>query len=179
MLSHTGNNNDNNTTQHHDRVIVALPGGTGTTAFYLGRALNELGAADTGMRVACVPCAGSVEQLRASVLQLAESEDEVDKSVWFLNPPADRYRFGKPSPALYHTWGKLQQETQLPFDLLYAPRTWQTLHQHFAPPSTSETQRSLSVLIYLHTGGLEGNPSMLLRYPHPDDDAQWHNPTLQ
>jgi 1-aminocyclopropane-1-carboxylate deaminase/D-cysteine desulfhydrase-like pyridoxal-dependent ACC family enzyme len=43
------------------------------------------------------------------------------------------------------------------FDLIYAPRTWQTLFHHWEALAPYD-------LLYVHTGGLEGTASQLQRY---------------
>jgi hypothetical protein len=92
------------------------------------------------------------------------------------------YAFARPSQTLLQVWNELQSaalQSQVPrstpaslplllsasfagqqsfgFDLVYAPRTWQTLFHHWGALSDYD-------LLYVHTGGLEGNPSQLKRY---------------
>jgi 1-aminocyclopropane-1-carboxylate deaminase/D-cysteine desulfhydrase-like pyridoxal-dependent ACC family enzyme len=91
----------------------------------------------------------------------------------------------------YELWSALQSQTQLPFDLIYAPRAWEIiLSQALASGgedggespsplpngyfSTNKIAESLCwenwcddcEILYYHCGGMEGNLSQLKRYQY-------------
>jgi 1-aminocyclopropane-1-carboxylate deaminase/D-cysteine desulfhydrase-like pyridoxal-dependent ACC family enzyme len=71
-----------------------------------------------------------------------------------------KYRFAAPSPELYSTWDAVRKQTDIEFDLVYAPRTFEVLMR-----SDIWIDERIN-LLYYHCGGLEGNDSMLARYQH-------------
>lgn len=135
-------------------LLVVLPSGTGTTGYYLAQHLSR------DVDIACVPCLGRSDYLRSQMEGLSGAAH--DRMPRILEPPPGRYSFARPSSTMLQTWKELQQaaacaENPFEFDLIYAPRTWQTLFHHWEALAPYD-------LLYVHTGGLEGTASQLQRY---------------
>jgi len=125
---------------HTDVKAVATPSGTGTTALFLALALPEY-------KVYTSPCVGDAAYLREQMLALASIPD----NLYILEPPK-KYHFAKLYREFYEVYKKLQN-SGIEFDLLYAPGMWLRLLQ--------ETDEKV---LYIHSGGVSGNESMLERY---------------
>ncbi|WP_040294967.1 hypothetical protein [Beggiatoa alba] len=126
-------------------VGIFVPSGTGATAFYLQQFCDY--------PVYTTPCVGSSAYLQDSFCQLAIEQNA--RYPIILEQPQKR-TFGKPDPTLFAIWQECCAKTGIEFDLLYDPLGWLALQTHQA---TLPNQ-----LIYIHCGGLTGNPSMLARY---------------
>lgn len=124
-----------------DVKALATPSGTGTTALYLASALPEY-------TVYTTPCVGDVEYLKTQMLALV---DKLPSNLVILSP-AKKYHFAKPYKEFYEIYTRLQA-AGVEFDLLYAPKMWLTLLEQ-----TDDT------ILYIHSGGVTGNSSMLPRY---------------
>jgi len=125
---------------HSDVKAVATPSGTGTTALFLALALPEY-------RVYTTPCVGDVCYLKEQMHALASIPDNLS----ILEPPK-KYHFAKPYREFYEVYKKLQN-CGIEFDLLYAPGMWLRLLQEINEK-----------VLYIHSGGVSGNESMLERY---------------
>ncbi len=123
-----------------DLKAVATPSGTGTTALFLALALPEY-------TVYTTPCVGNATYLREQMQALAE----IPQNLIILQPKR-KYHFAKPYKEFYTIYKNLYA-TGIEFDLLYAPAMWQTLLEQ-----TNEK------IMYIHSGGVSGNGSMLTRY---------------
>ncbi len=119
---------------------LATPSGTGTTALYLALSLPEY-------KVYTTPCVGDVEYLQEQMSAL----HPIPKNLVILKP-SQKYHFAKLYPQYYEIYKKLL-ETEIEFDLLYAPGMWKVLQEQ-----TSED------ILYIHSGGVSGNKSMIQRY---------------
>ena len=119
---------------------LATPSGTGTTALYL--ALNM-----PHYTVYTTPCVGDVEYLKKQMNAL----HEVPKNLIIL-PPKKKYHFAKPYVDFLEIHKKLLT-TEIEFDLLYAPAMWKAL-----------LEQTNDEILYIHSGGVTGNKSMLKRY---------------
>lgn len=120
---------------------LATPSGTGTTALYLALALPEY-------KIYTTPCVGDVEYLKIQMMSLVQ---EIPQNLVLLKPKR-KYHFAKPYPEFYGMYQKLLK-TGVEFDLLYAPAMWEALLEQ-----TDEE------VLYIHSGGVSGNSSMLQRY---------------
>lgn len=120
---------------------LATPSGTGTTALYLALALPEY-------KIYTTPCVGDVEYLKAQIKALVK---EIPQNLVILKPKR-KYHFAKPYPEFYGMYKKLLK-TGVEFDLLYAPAMWEAL--------LDQTDEEV---MYIHSGGVSGNSSMLQRY---------------
>jgi len=119
---------------------VATPSGTGTTALFLALALPEY-------KVYTTPCIGDVTYLKQQMNALAKIPDNLT-----ILKPKKKYHFAKPYPEFYEIY-KCLHVMGIEFDLLYAPAMWQALLEQ-----TDEN------IMYIHSGGVSGNKSMLARY---------------
>lgn len=123
-----------------DFNAIATPSGTGTTALHLALALPEY-------KVYTTPSIGDANYLKEQMSALAQIPNnlvilEVDK----------KYHFAKPYREFLEIYDLLK-EKGIVFDLLYAPLLWKCLLEQ-----TSEK------ILYIHSGGMSGNKSMLERY---------------
>ena len=119
---------------------LATPSGTGTTALFLALSLPEF-------KVYTTPCVGDSEYLREQMQALHELPDNL-----IILEPLKKHHFAKPYPEFLCIYKKLL-ETGIEFDLLYAPGMWESL--------LSQTNEEI---LYIHSGGVSGNESMLKRY---------------
>ncbi|WP_105902749.1 1-aminocyclopropane-1-carboxylate deaminase/D-cysteine desulfhydrase [Vibrio gangliei] len=134
-------------------LTVALPSGTGTTAFFLNKYL-----APHNIEVLTCACVGGkdylIEQFDELVPKLNSSDEHPTVLHTYLKP---KHHFGKLYPADYQIWLELSLQTGVEFDLLYDPYMWQCLQ-----PWLEENPNK--PLMYIHQGGLLGNVSMEKRY---------------
>ena len=119
---------------------LATPSGTGTTALFLALSLPEY-------KVYTVPCVGDATYLKEQISALCE----IPNNLIILNPEK-KYHFAKPYREFLKIWQKLLK-SGVEFDLIYAPSLWRCLIEQ-----TDEE------IIYIHSGGVSGNESMLERY---------------
>ncbi len=119
---------------------VATPSGTGTTALFLALALPEY-------KVYTTPCVGDVAYLKEQMSAL-----HVIPSNLIILEPKKKYHFAKPYKEFLEIYRKLLH-VEIEFDLLYAPAMWMSLLEQ-----TDEE------ILYIHSGGVTGNESMLDRY---------------
>jgi len=126
--------------QNPDVKSLATPSGTGTTALFLALALPEY-------KVYTTPSVGDVEYLKEQMSALYEIPENLH-----ILQPTKKYHFAKP----YEEFLRIYKQLNLggiEFDLLYAPSLWKCLLDQ-----TSEK------ILYIHSGGVSGNESMLKRY---------------
>lgn len=126
--------------QNPDVKSVATPSGTGTTALYLALALKEY-------TVYTTPSIGDVAYLKEQMRALSAIPDNL-----VILEPAKKYHFAKPYKEFYEIYCETK-EAGIEFDLLYAPSLWLTL-----------LQLTREKILYVHSGGVSGNESMLERY---------------
>lgn len=131
--------------QAFEKIKIFLPSGTGTTALFLQKYLQD--------EVITCPCVGDSKYLKQQFLELIDDE--------MLHPtiiePNKKYHFGKLYQENYEIWNKIKKETNIEFDLLYDPVGWNTLLSHL-------DKYKQYPIFYIHQGGLKGNETMLLRY---------------
>jgi len=117
---------------------IFLPSGTGTTAYFLSKHVN--------VEVLTVPCVGDSCYLKKQFKWLGGGKTPT------VLKPRKKYHFGKLYPELYFLWDDLKKNG-IEFDLLYDPIGWDTMLYY-----------GLRDVLYIHQGGLLGNPSMIKRY---------------
>lgn len=125
-----------------DITSLATPSGTGTTALYLALSMPEY-------KVYTTPCVGDSQYL----IEQMSALHEVPSNLIILEPKK-KYHFAKLYPEFYEIYSKLKNKG-IEFDLLYAPAMWQTL-----------IEQTEEKVLYIHSGGVSGNESMLKRYEH-------------
>ena len=119
---------------------LATPSGTGTTALFLALALPEY-------KVYTTPCVGDAEYLKEQMQALEKIPDNL-----IILKPEKKYHFAKPYPDFLRIYENLLA-AGIEFDLLYAPGMWKTL-----------LEQTEEEVLYIHSGGVTGNESMLKRY---------------
>lgn len=119
---------------------LATPSGTGTTALFLALALPEY-------KIYTTPCVGDVSYLKKQMSTLNKIPDNL-----IILESEKKYHFAKPYPEFLHVQQKLL-DAGVEFDLLYSPGMWKALLEQ-----TDEE------IMYIHSGGVTGNESMLKRY---------------
>lgn len=124
---------------------IVTPSGTGTTAFYLASALTECSVFTTA-------AVGDNDYLISQMQKLGTVPDNLH-----LLKASKKYHFAKPYPEFLNTYVQLKA-AGISFDLIYAPKMWLTLLEHM--------QDLDGTVLYVHSGGLMGNASMLERYQH-------------
>lgn len=123
-----------------DIQALCTPSGTGTTALFLALSLPEY-------RVYTTPCVGDSAYLKEQMSALAE----IPKNLTILEPEK-KYHFAKPYPEFLEIYKKTLA-CGIEFDLLYASGMWKALLEQ-----TDEK------VLYIHSGGVSANESMLQRY---------------
>jgi len=123
-----------------DVKSLATPSATGTTALYLALALPEY-------KVYTTPCVGDATYLRTQMSAL----ETIPKNLIILESKK-KYHFAKPYREFLMMYNRLKS-AGIEFDLLYAPAMWMALEEQ-----TDEE------ILYIHSGGISGNESMLQRY---------------
>jgi len=119
---------------------IATPSGTGTTALHLALSLPQY-------KIYTTPSIGDKAYLIEQMSSLATIPNNL-----IILEPSQKYHFAKPYKEFIEIYKKLLK-TEIEFDLLYAPLLWKTLLEQ-----TDEK------ILYIHSGGVSGNKSMLRRY---------------
>lgn len=123
-----------------DFKAIATPSGTGTTALHLALAMPEY-------TVYTTPSIGD----KAYLIEQMRALHEIPKNLIILES-SKKYHFAKPYREFIEIYNRLL-DTNIEFDLLYAPQLWKCLLEQ-----TDEK------ILYIHSGGVSGNKSMLERY---------------
>ncbi|WP_117234793.1 pyridoxal-phosphate dependent enzyme [Vibrio maerlii] len=138
-------------------IKVALPSGTGTTAFFLQKHLKP-----HSIEVLTCACVGGEDYLTQQFHHLHDS-DTLDKTDYpTILSLSNKHHFAKLYQQDYIIWQKLIEETKVEFDLLYDPLMWRCLLEWH------QNQQDVTIL-YVHQGGLLGNETMLPRYQRKYD----------
>ncbi|MCJ7766064.1 MAG: 1-aminocyclopropane-1-carboxylate deaminase [Thiovulaceae bacterium] len=129
--------------QNIERLTVVTPSGTGTTAYYLASALTDA-------QVYTVPLIGSKAYLQEQMQHLGALPENLH-----ILQTEKQYHFAKTYGEYLIIYRELLQQG-IEIDLLYAPKMLIAL---------SETLKSIKgAVLYVHSGGVKGNSSMLERY---------------
>lgn len=132
-----------------ENLVVALPSGTGTTALYLQKHLEQ-----NDIEVITCACVGDKRYLQEQFLEV----DGTSPHPTIIGTET-KHQFGRLNQNEYELWQNLEAQTQVEFDLLYDPFMWQNLLK-WLPDNPNKT------LLYIHQGGILGNESMVGRYRH-------------
>jgi len=124
---------------------VVTPSGTGTTAFYLAVALPEA-------TVLTTPAVGDKAYLQSQMNLLGA----VPENLRILESDK-KHHFAKPYSEFLNIYQELK-DASIEFDLIYGALMWHTLLQHI--------DSIKGTILYVHSGGLIGNATMLERYAH-------------
>ncbi|CAA6803471.1 MAG: pyridoxal phosphate-dependent deaminase, putative [uncultured Campylobacterales bacterium] len=123
---------------------IFSPSGTGTTSLYLQKYSK--------FNVFTTPCVGNKEYLFKQ-MQLLEEDSSIYPTILTLEK---KYHFGKLYKEFYALWLELKNDTKIKFDLLYDPLGWMVVLKHLYSDEKN--------LLYIHSGGIRGNISMIKRY---------------
>jgi 1-aminocyclopropane-1-carboxylate deaminase len=123
---------------------IFLPGGTGTTALFLQKYLND--------EVFTTPCVGDEVYLKKQFLAL-ESDESIHPTI-ITNDK--KYHFGKLYKDHYLIWKRLKEKTNIEFDLLYDPIGIKIF--------LDLKKENNFKYMYIHQGGIKGNETMIKRY---------------
>ncbi|HFU74573.1 MAG TPA: pyridoxal-phosphate dependent enzyme [Helicobacteraceae bacterium] len=123
-------------------ITVVTPSGTGTTAYFLARALPN-------NRVLTTAGVGNNEYLKLQMQKFGVLPKNL-----ILLPSEKKYHFAKPHKDLLAMYQQLKA-SGIEFDLLYAPKMWLALRSNIDKDE---------IVLYVHSGGVSGNSSMLARY---------------
>ncbi len=126
-------------------LSVVLPSGTGSSSLYLKAFLHK------DIELYTVVLVGDEE------FQL-EQWKRLSKGPYPKILPSPKKKFAKPYAQYLQMYQELKKETGIEFDLIYAPKTWIY--------GILELFEQESEILYVHTGGVSGNVSMLKRYAH-------------
>lgn len=126
-------------------VTIVTPSGTGTTAYYLAQALPQC-------KVATTAVVGDRDYLFAQIAKLGDYPPNLE-----ILQSQKKYHFGK----LYEEFLAIHREliqSGIEFDLLYAAKMWLVLLENVHVMDGE--------ILYVHSGGIIGNQTMLQRYAH-------------
>jgi len=128
-----------------ESLNIVTPSGSGTTSFYLAKALPDC-------KVLTTATVGDNTYLNQQMSKLGKIQSNLK-----ILEPERNYHFAKPYPEFLQTYHSLKA-AGIEFDLIYAPKMWLTL--------LANMQNIQGTLLYVHSGGILGNPTMLKRYQH-------------
>lgn len=162
-------------------LSVFVPGGTCTTAYLLHQELQILLKEDCfsklEIRVVVIPCCGDQGYAARQMMSMADktrttttvpsTTADIPK---VLPPSPDFYlqenksskgyfRFAAPHPEILKTYREMLDDYGVSVDLLYGAPSWSILLRHWDDLEDSE-------IMYIHSGGLEGINSQMMRYRH-------------
>lgn len=126
-----------------ETLNVVTPAGTGTTAYYLARELPECSVITT-------PAVGDAAYLREQMAALGDLPANL-----FIIESTKKHRFATPYAEFAALYRELK-DAGVEFDLIYAPKMWTALLEHLDGIEGE--------ILYLHSGGVSGNATMLERY---------------
>lgn len=158
------------------RFSVVVPCGTGTSALYMAQHLDT-----AATQLFAVPCVGDAAYLMQQFLVLAAHDaslSELQASARLVLPtilaPRRKARFGRLSPPLLEIHHELLSATGIEFDLNYGAFAWHTMFDAESDALALLLRGHLEAdagdagssreLLYVHTGGVSGNATMLTRY---------------
>ena len=124
-----------------ENLKIVTPSGTGTTAYYLAKNLpnNE---------IYTIPLVRGKAYLEKQMLKLGY----LPKNLNILTTKRKFY-FAKPDKDHYTKWKEINKSGVI-FDLVYAPKMWIALEENGISDN----------VLYIHSGGVLGNESMIERY---------------
>ena len=128
--------------------------------------------------VVVIPCVGDPSYARRQMLTLTSKiPNKISPPVELVHhlpdimPPSpmgqsggDYFTFGEPHVEILNTFRKMQQEHDVILDLLYGAPAWTVLLRHLRGDHVSMLDGR--TIMYVHSGGVEGVNTQLLRYKH-------------
>lgn len=171
-------------------LSVCVPGGTCATALILHQEIQKLLDSQENdtmdIKVVVIPCVGDDVYARRQMMTLSigNGGKGLCSDIPAVLPPAapsspyfgqasklgEYFPFGKPDVALLETFREMNNKNGVVLDLLYGCPAWTVLLRHWRPPSSADGSISHPLvgreIMYVHSGGLEGINSQLMRYKH-------------
>lgn len=158
-----------------------VPGGTCSTAVMLHREIRRMTAASSeelamDIQVVVIPCVGDDGYAERQMMSLnmdtggSGDKDEIpkvlkpapDASFYLEEEDEQRYfRFGEPNAEILATFREME-DYGVATDLLYGAPSWNILLRHWEALLADSTR----AIMYVHSGGLEGVNSQMMRYRH-------------
>ncbi|TYZ61038.1 hypothetical protein PybrP1_012127 [[Pythium] brassicae (nom. inval.)] len=152
------------------RFSVVVPCGTGTTALYLAQHLND------AAQLFAVPCVGDAAYLAQQFQDLVERDAglRAQRATRTLTlptilAPRRKARFGRLAWPLVAMHRELLDATGIEFDLNYGAFAWHTMFDAEGDAlallrGAGDGSSPPREVLYVHTGGVSGNATMLERY---------------
>lgn len=160
------------------RYSVVVPCGTGTTALYMAQHLDSASA-----KLFAVPCVGDAAYLELQFAELVAKDASLRAlqcnstlQLPRIVEPRQKSRFGRLWWPLYDIHHELLDGTGIAFDLIYGSFAWHTMFDgatlalllgedaQLDMKSRQDENGTKRELMYVHTGGVSGNVTMLARY---------------
>ncbi len=126
-----------------ENVNIITPSGTGTTAYYLAKSIPTC-------KIITTAVVGNSEYLKTEMRALGE----IPKNLYVIDTQK-KYHFAKPYKEYLEIYLELK-DIGIEFDLIYAPKTWLAFLENI--------EKFDGTFLYVHSGGLSGNETMLERY---------------
>ncbi len=160
-------------------LSVVFPGGTCTTALLVHHALQRLNV-PIDMEVVVVPCVGDATYAQRQMMSLCARRGMATDNIPHILAPWPEvsaiskgyFPFGEPDPAILNVFNRLKDDNGLVLDLVYGAPAWTILLRHWHVPLSSDLSMDPRnpiagrEVMYVHSGGLEGINSQLLRYKY-------------
>jgi 1-aminocyclopropane-1-carboxylate deaminase len=168
-------------------LSVCVPGGTCSTAVLLHHQLKKLVGDEDDIQVVVIPCVGDAAYARRQMMSLSSQVGRAAEDIPSILLPAPDidwngkddpdeklkyYNFGEPDKDILHTFEMFRDDYDLSLDLIYGAPAWTIMLRHWNveliygvlfDPNNPIAGREV---MYIHSGGLEGINSQLLRYKH-------------
>lgn len=157
--------------------------------------LKEEGKDNSSMdiQVVVIPCVGDEKYAQRQMTSLTintgsgEETSKLKDRIPAILPPAPAspryfgqtssaddtsyFRFGEPNETILSTFREMKDNYGITLDLLYGAPSWTVLLRHFRTEPTSAAFDAKAPLagreiMYVHSGGLEGISSQLMRYKY-------------
>jgi 1-aminocyclopropane-1-carboxylate deaminase/D-cysteine desulfhydrase-like pyridoxal-dependent ACC family enzyme len=128
---------------HFKTLNIITPSGTGTTAYYLAKLLPTCKVLSTAV-------VGDDAYLKTEMKALGDIPENLQ-----LLSTQKRYRFATPYKEYYEIYKELHA-SGIEFDLVYAPKMWLAFLENIKSFEGD--------FLYVHSGGVSGNATMLKRY---------------
>ena len=147
---------------------------------------------EVDMEVVVVPCVGDAayarRQMQTLSVEIGASPEDIP-TVLEASPRTESFEgspntdahsnqyfvFGEPHQEILSTFQKLRDENDLVIDLIYGAPSWTIMLRHWNTPEAPfetvfDPYKPLAgrEIMYVHSGGLEGINSQLLRYKYKE-----------
>ena len=141
------------------------------------------------MEVVVIPCVGDASYAQRQMMALSAQIGAASDNIPHILPAwpdcqakttttssssqnGGYFTFGEPDPAILSVFNHLKDDLGLVLDLVYGAPAWTILlrhwHQPLSPDLSFDPRNPVAgrEIVYVHSGGLEGINSQLLRYSY-------------